>query len=285
MSVSSCRYCSIKMGAVDRFFSIARRFREVGRKVEGWFVEGAIEPSSFSDVVSLMCTLSDARLPSPSSTQLTSHHPHVINILSWRVRERACPGVTFIPIDRRIVVPRPFNADDVPWLSQLYNVISKGPLLSPEAPVGEVVSGGVVPQGLHLTLCEVVSLPWGGETSLYARILLHRPYRVAGEVLLHFFSHSCFAPRPPPSRFIALPDSLVTFPLSGRNDLFFFLPLFFEFFLSSPCPVAIWEHYSILDKYALDALLPGQHPYDPYLNGFSVSVDALEVGLRLSPIP
>ncbi|RRT48672.1 hypothetical protein B296_00032588 [Ensete ventricosum] len=33
--------------------------------------------------------------------------------------------------------------------------------------------------------------------------------------------------------------------------------------------VVIWEHYSIPDKYVLNAPLPGQHPYDPYPNEFN----------------
>ncbi|RWW67319.1 hypothetical protein BHE74_00025242 [Ensete ventricosum] len=48
----------------------------------------------------------------------------------------------------------------------------------------------------------------------------------------------------------------------------------------SKCLVAIRECYSILDEHVLYASLSGQLLYDPYLNGFSVSIDALEAGLR-----
>ncbi|RZS18044.1 hypothetical protein BHM03_00050266 [Ensete ventricosum] len=108
--------------------------------------------------------------------------------------------------------------------------------------------------------------------SLCVGILLHKPYRAVGVILLHF-SHSCFGPRPPPSQFIALPDSSITFPISGRDGLFFLpfpllLPLVFMFFLGSLAQalrvmkschdfdsvvieeslVAIREHYSIRTK-------------------------------------
>ncbi|RWW08926.1 hypothetical protein GW17_00027610, partial [Ensete ventricosum] len=38
--------------------------------------------------------------------------------------------------------------------------------------------------------------------------------------------------------------------------------------------------YLILDDFDLHALEVGQHPFDPFPNGFSLSVDALEVGVR-----
>ncbi|RRT33379.1 hypothetical protein B296_00054429 [Ensete ventricosum] len=147
--------------------------------------------------------------------------------------------------------------------------------------------------------------------SLCVGILLHKPYRAAGVILLHF-SHSCFAPQPPPSKFIALPDSSITFPISGQDGLFFLpfpllLPLVFMFFLDSlawvrgvlkalrvmkSCHdfdsvvieeslVTIRERYSIPDEYALHAPLLGQHPLDPYPNELSVFVDVLEAGLQL----
>ncbi|RWW87851.1 hypothetical protein BHE74_00003303 [Ensete ventricosum] len=49
---------------------------------------------------------------------------------------------------------------------------------------------------------------------------------------------------------------------------------------------SIRKHYNVLDEYILHAPGPGQRPYHPCPEGFSISVDALEVGLRfpLHPI-
>ncbi|RZS04855.1 hypothetical protein BHM03_00035268 [Ensete ventricosum] len=44
--------------------------------------------------------------------------------------------------------------------------------------------------------------------------------------------------------------------------------------------VVIQERYSILSEYALQAPLPGQHPYNTHSDGFSISVDALKARLR-----
>ncbi|RZR75610.1 hypothetical protein BHM03_00000023 [Ensete ventricosum] len=43
---------------------------------------------------------------------------------------------------------------------------------------------------------------------------------------------------------------------------------------------SIRKHYNVLDEYILHAPGPGQRPYHPCPEGFSISVDALEVGLR-----
>ncbi|RWW52271.1 hypothetical protein BHE74_00041317 [Ensete ventricosum] len=48
---------------------------------------------------------------------------------------------------------------------------------------------------------------------------------------------------------------------------------------------AIQKHYSILSESAWHAPLLGQHPYNTYPEGFSISVDALEAGLRFSLHP
>ncbi|RZR85563.1 hypothetical protein BHM03_00012571 [Ensete ventricosum] len=50
--------------------------------------------------------------------------------------------------------------------------------------------------------------------------------------------------------------------------------------VSAECLVAIRECYSILDEHVLYASLSGQLLYNPYLNGFSVSIDTLEAGLQ-----
>ncbi|RZS10730.1 hypothetical protein BHM03_00041990 [Ensete ventricosum] len=42
----------------------------------------------------------------------------------------------------------------------------------------------------------------------------------------------------------------------------------------------IWKHYSIPDEYVLHAPRLGQRPYHPCLGSFSISIDALEAGLR-----
>ncbi|RRT71566.1 hypothetical protein B296_00013343 [Ensete ventricosum] len=44
---------------------------------------------------------------------------------------------------------------------------------------------------------------------------------------------------------------------------------------------SIRECYSIPEEYALRALLPEQRPYNPGSSEISISIDALEVGLRL----
>ncbi|RRT74963.1 hypothetical protein B296_00020713 [Ensete ventricosum] len=48
---------------------------------------------------------------------------------------------------------------------------------------------------------------------------------------------------------------------------------------------AIQQCYSILGEYALRAPLPKQHPYNPSSSELSISVDALEAGLRFSLHP
>ncbi|RRT79362.1 hypothetical protein B296_00019078 [Ensete ventricosum] len=45
--------------------------------------------------------------------------------------------------------------------------------------------------------------------------------------------------------------------------------------------IVIRERYNILEEYTLHASLPGQCPYSKGSLGFSMSVDALEAGLRL----
>lgn len=41
------------------------------------------------------------------------------------------------------------------------------------------------------------------------------------------------------------------------------------------------ERYSISEDYILSVPEPGQRAYDPVLNGFALTLDTLEVGLRL----
>ncbi|RWW03135.1 hypothetical protein BHE74_00038810 [Ensete ventricosum] len=53
----------------------------------------------------------------------------------------------------------------------------------------------------------------------------------------------------------------------------------FDSILIVKCLVMIWECYSILYEYALHAPLLGSNHMTQYLNGFSVSIDALKVGL------
>ncbi|RWW09997.1 hypothetical protein GW17_00026488 [Ensete ventricosum] len=43
---------------------------------------------------------------------------------------------------------------------------------------------------------------------------------------------------------------------------------------------SIWKHFSILNKYVLHAPGPGQRSYHSCPGGFSISIDALEAGLR-----
>ncbi|RWW73875.1 hypothetical protein BHE74_00018210 [Ensete ventricosum] len=49
--------------------------------------------------------------------------------------------------------------------------------------------------------------------------------------------------------------------------------------------IAFRERYSIPNKYALHAPLLGQRSYNPYPNGFSVSIDALKAGLHFLLYP
>ncbi|RWW17966.1 hypothetical protein GW17_00018079 [Ensete ventricosum] len=44
--------------------------------------------------------------------------------------------------------------------------------------------------------------------------------------------------------------------------------------------VEVRKNYFIPLEYELHSPLPGEHPYDAFLNGFSLSIDALEAGLR-----
>ncbi|RZS09134.1 hypothetical protein BHM03_00040188 [Ensete ventricosum] len=44
--------------------------------------------------------------------------------------------------------------------------------------------------------------------------------------------------------------------------------------------VEVRKNYFIPSKYELHAPLPGEHPYDAFPNGFSLSIDALKAGLR-----
>ncbi|RZR79224.1 hypothetical protein BHM03_00004878 [Ensete ventricosum] len=42
----------------------------------------------------------------------------------------------------------------------------------------------------------------------------------------------------------------------------------------------VWERYSITNDYELYVPQPGQRPFDPFVNGFELSTNALEVGFR-----
>ncbi|RWV77483.1 hypothetical protein GW17_00061675 [Ensete ventricosum] len=53
-----------------------------------------------------------------------------------------------------------------------------------------------------------------------------------------------------------------------------------DWILSVELLSAVQEHYSIPSEYVLHAPALGQQPYDSFPNGFSISTDALEVGLR-----
>ncbi|RRT54536.1 hypothetical protein B296_00032880 [Ensete ventricosum] len=46
--------------------------------------------------------------------------------------------------------------------------------------------------------------------------------------------------------------------------------------------VEVRKNYFIPSEYELHAPLPGERPYDAFLNGFSLSTDTLEVGLMFS---
>ncbi|RZS05263.1 hypothetical protein BHM03_00035732 [Ensete ventricosum] len=54
----------------------------------------------------------------------------------------------------------------------------------------------------------------------------------------------------------------------------------FDLVVSAQCLVVIRERYSIPDKFVLHALLLRQRSYDLFPNGFSVSINTLEVGLQ-----
>ncbi|RZS21930.1 hypothetical protein BHM03_00054644, partial [Ensete ventricosum] len=45
------------------------------------------------------------------------------------------------------------------------------------------------------------------------------------------------------------------------------------------------KHYFVPQEYELHTPLPGERPYDIFSSGFSLSTNALEVGLRLPPHP
>ncbi|RWW19537.1 hypothetical protein BHE74_00017818 [Ensete ventricosum] len=53
----------------------------------------------------------------------------------------------------------------------------------------------------------------------------------------------------------------------------------FDSIVTNELLVAVRERYNILKEYALHTPLPMKHPYDPFLNGFRLSIDTLEVGL------
>ncbi|RZS29118.1 hypothetical protein BHM03_00062803 [Ensete ventricosum] len=54
----------------------------------------------------------------------------------------------------------------------------------------------------------------------------------------------------------------------------------FDSTMSLESLASIRKHFNILNEYVLHALGPGQRPYHPCPGGFSISIDALEAGLR-----
>ncbi|RZR89690.1 hypothetical protein BHM03_00017454 [Ensete ventricosum] len=58
-----------------------------------------------------------------------------------------------------------------------------------------------------------------------------------------------------------------------------------DWILSVELLSVVREHYSIPSEYVLHAPALGQQPYDSFPNGFSISTDALEVGLRFALHP